>query len=108
MTARIAPTPVSMSAVGIDERQPRPKPQQQSHDDSAQQEATRRFHALRKKARALAAAVDTDESLPASTLFAATLFANGMRQSGAKPEIPLRRTQWAPPDSGLRLRDKTI
>ncbi|MCF1743196.1 hypothetical protein [Paradevosia shaoguanensis] len=107
MTARIAPAPVSMSTIGPDERQQRRQPQPQP-DDNAQQEATRRFHALRKKAKALAAAVDTDESLPASTLFAVTLFANGMRQSGQQIDLPLRRDQWAPPDSGLRLRDKTI
>lgn len=108
MTARIAPAPVSMSALGLDDRQPRSKPQPHQDRDSAEQEANKRFHALRKKARALAASVDTDETLPASTLFAATLFANGMRQSGQRLEAPLRRQEWAPPDSGLRLRDKTI
>ena len=108
MTARIAPAPVSMSAIGLEDRQPRSQQRPEIKDDTAQQEANKRFHSLRKKARALAAAIDADESLPASTLFAATLFANGLRQSGQKPDVPLRRAEWAPPDSGLRLRDKTI
>lgn len=105
-TARIAPAPVSAGAIGLDERQPRSR--QEKRADFREKEASKRLHALKKKTRIQPRAFDENASLPAETLFAATLFANGMRENGMNAHVPMRRMEWAPPDSGLRLKDKTI
>jgi hypothetical protein len=51
-----------------------------------------------------------DESLPSGTLFAATILSSGMPLSQAGlTELRIRSNRdWRPPESILRLRDKTI
>jgi hypothetical protein len=51
-----------------------------------------------------------DASLPAGTLFAATMLSSGMATNDAAlTELRIRRNRdWTPPESILRLRDKTI
>jgi len=108
MTARIAPAPVSMAAIGHDERQPQSNSQTKKQREELRRETERRLAAARRKTRALPGDLDTELSLPASTLFETTLLANGLREKGAALSLPLQRARWSPPDSTLRLRDKTI
>lgn len=109
MSARIAPLPDGMGVASIADKQPR----------------RQRSGATRISARATAAKATepngllpeqpaftpaSDESLPPGTLFTAAVLSSGIAPGEATlAELRIRRNRgWSPPESILRLRDKTI
>lgn len=108
MSARIAPLPDGMGVASIADKQPRRNRGGSTRAAAHAAEAAAKPSAL---APVQAHAVSgTDESLPAGTLFAAAMLSSGMPISeAALTELRIRRNRdWSPPESILRLRDKTI
>jgi hypothetical protein len=108
MSARIAPLPDGMGVASIADRQPR-----RNRGGSSRAAAHAADAAAKPAAAAPAqahAAPAANETLPPGTLFAATMLSSGMSVSDAAlTELRIRRNRdWTPPESILRLRDKTI
>ena len=108
MSARIAPLPDGMGVASIADKQPR-------RQKSGSPRATSRKAAVTETATANPAAASRavsalDESLPAGTLFAATILSATLPvHQAALTELHIRRNRdWTPPESILHLRDKTI
>jgi hypothetical protein len=98
-----------MGVASIADRQPRRNRGGSSRTAKLDAEAAAKAPPSPTSAQAHAAPA-ADESLPAGTLFAATVLSSGMSISDAAlTELRIRRNRdWSPPESILRLRDKTI
>lgn len=107
MTSKISAPRVSAEAIAVADRQPRRLTEGRKRPGSSRQPEP----AATASTPPLDAAPGDSEilmSLSAGTLFNAALVANGLRERGLASRPTFMPSGWTPPDSSLRLKDKTI